>query len=478
MGREVSKSRFSPLEFKEFKNRLHLETNLLKRWFAEENFVKTGRSIGLELETWLVDKDYLPVPANERFLKKMNHSMVVPELSRFNLEINASPQPLKGECLSKTHKELKKTWRKVQKCARSLKLKVVMIGSLPTLQNRMLGIKNMSDMDRYRALNEQIMFLRKGRDLRVKIEGEEKIEVSRKNVMLEAGGTSLQIHLKLEPKNIARHYNAAIIASAPVVAAASNAPFLFGKNLWIESRIPLFEQAVRLPGFHSRKGQIVRRVTFGSGYVRHSMLECYWENLKKYPVLLPMLYDAEEEWLAHLRLHNGTIWRWNRPIIGLNKRGLPHLRIEHRVASAGPTLVDTMANIAFSVGLIHSLAKSKKIPEKGLSFETARSNFYQAARYGLEAKIDWIDQKAVSLQSLIKDELIPAAKKGLKDLGVDLKDIRFYLDKVMAKRIESGQTGAVWQRGFVARHGRHFKKLTKHYFELQEQDLPVHEWKI
>lgn len=478
MGREITKSRFSPLDFRDFKSRLTKETTILKKWFRQGNFGKSRRSLGLELETWLVDNKFNPAPENGRFLAKLNHPMVVPELSRFNTEINTSPQPLSGKCFTKIHQEFKKTWRHVQKCAGSLKLKMLMIGTLPTLTSRTLGIKYMSDMDRYRALNEQIMFSRRKRDLKIHIQGKDQLKLIQKSVMIEAACTSLQIHIQVEPKQIKRHYNAAIIASAPVVAVAANSPYLFGKELWNETRIPLFEQAISLPGFHTKTGRIVRRVTFGSGYVRQSMIECYAENLKRYPVLLPMIYDDSDEWLSHLRLHNGTIWRWNRPIIGLNRKGKLSLRIEHRVASAGPTIVDMVANIAFSVGLIRYLAQRRRPPARSLSFDKARQNFYTAAQFGLEAKVYWIDKKEISLRDLILNTLLSQAEKGLESLGVSHPDRQFYLNDIMARRVASGQTGSVWQRAYVAEHGRDFRKLTRAYFENQERDKPVSQWKL
>lgn len=478
MGREITKSRFSPLDFKEFRHRLKKETAILQKWFQREHFSRSRRSIGLELETWLVDKKFNPAPENQRFLAKMNHPMVVAELSRFNTEINTSPQHLSGKCFTKIHQEFKKTWAKVQKCANSLGLKMLMIGTLPTLKSSALSMKHMSDMDRYRALNEQIMYLRQNRDLKINIKGRDHLELIEKSVMLEAASTSLQIHLQVEPTATRRHFNAAMIVSAPMVAVASNSPFLFGKDLWNETRIPLFEQAVNLPGFQSRSGKIVRRVTFGGGYVKKSMGEFYQENLNKYPVLLPVVYDEEDEWLSHLRLHNGTIWRWNRPIIGLSQKGSLSLRIEHRVASSGPTPVDVVANIAFSVGLIRNLAKKRKPPEKELLFDTARNNFYQAAQHGLEAKITWMGKKDVPLKILILETLLPQAEKGLRNLGVSSHDVRYYLGEIMTKRVESGRTGSQWQRDYVACHGKNFQKLIKCYYENQERDKPVHSWKI
>jgi hypothetical protein len=62
-------------------------------------------------------------------------------------------------------------------------------------------------------------------------------------------------------------------------------------------------------------------------YARESILECFEANRTRYPVLLPAVMDEPPESLAHLRLHNGTIWRWNRPLIGFDEQG-------HRIAGS------------------------------------------------------------------------------------------------------------------------------------------------
>jgi len=304
------------------------------------------------------------------------------------------------------------------------------------------------------------------------------IKVVCEDVMMEAAGTSLQIHLQVEPKDCTRHFNASILASAPVVAAAANSPYLFGKDLWDETRIAIFEEAVKLPGFQDKKGETIRRVSFGSGYIKKSIIECYLENRDAYPVLLPVTFDAPEEKLSHLKLHNGTIWRWNRPIMDITSNGKPHIRIEHRVPSAGPSIIDVVANIAFYMGLVHSLAKQKTPPETKLSFDRARTNFYRAAQFGLNTKVLWTDGKKIDLKTVILDVCIPEAKKGLANLGFDSKDIHLYLDEVITPRIKSEQTGAKWQRLFIQKNGHDFEKLAKKYFELQEKDKPVHEWPV
>jgi gamma-glutamyl:cysteine ligase YbdK (ATP-grasp superfamily) len=302
--------------------------------------------------------------------------------------------------------------------------------------------------------------------LRVRIDGHDRLELLHEDVMLEAATTSFQVHLQTPLEQAVRHYNAAQILSAPMVALAANSPFLFGKQLWDETRVPLFEQAV-----DTREE---RRVTFGAGYLEHSPLEGFIDNLRRFPVLLPVAFATGEGRFCHLRLHNGTIWRWNRLLLGLDDAE-PHLRIEHRVMAAGPSIPDMIANAALFLGAAHSLALADIAPETRLPFASARANFYRAARDGLRAQIVWLDGKPIAITTLLREELIPQACAGLDRLGIDPNESRHYLDIIRA-RLDSGQNGAVWQKTYLARHGRDFVRLTAAYLEHQHSGKPVHEW--
>jgi hypothetical protein len=267
-----------------------------------------------------------------------------------------------------------------------------------------------------------------------------------------------------------RYYNAAMIASAATVAVAANSPFLFGRSLWEETRIPVFEQAVDVGG-------TFERVTFGTDYVHDSLEELFLENRICHPVLLPSVLDAPSERVPHVRLHNGTIYRWNRALIGFDLDGQPHLRLEHRPMAAGPTLIDSMADLAFSVGLIASLANREPSPESIVPFAQARSNFYSAARHGLDAHIRWLDGWEHLLGKLVEAELVPAARAGLASFGIDAADADSYLDVIRA-RVSCGQTGARWQREFVKRNGPDMCALVRRYHTLQNSGKPVHEWPL
>lgn len=477
MGEEISHSRFSEAEFADFKDRLIEETHTLEQWFADGVLANEKQCTGFELESWLVDSHLHPVPLNQDFLQQLNSPLASPELAAFNVEVNSEPRCLEGHVFTAMHNELNDTWRQCRQVARQLDAELVMVGILPTVENDMLNLGNMSSMERYRALNREVFRQRHGKPLTLDIVGKEHLHVTHRDVMLESAATSFQIHLQVAPDEAVRFFNASTIISAPMVAMSANSPFLFGKNLWQETRIPLFEQAVAVGGFAGATFGPIHRVNFGSAYVRESLLECFTENLHHYPVMLPVDLSKTKHPLAHLRLHNGTIWRWNRPLIGFNDQGQPHIRIEHRVVSAGPTVIDAIANAAFYYGLVNSLARMEDAPERKLSFEFARDNFYEAARLGLGAQVRWFNDKRLSMRDLILQQLLPMAEQGLQAQGVASADIHDYL-AVIRQRVSCGQNGAHWQQAFVEKHGRDMTALLSAYIERQNSGEPVHQWTL
>jgi gamma-glutamyl:cysteine ligase YbdK (ATP-grasp superfamily) len=477
MGEEIGTSSFLHRDFRAFAFRLAEETKLLRRWLDEGRFAAGGAVGGLELEAWLVDDQQAPAPVNAELLGRLRDPLVVPELARFNIEVNSTPQPLAGRVLARLAEELRAVLERVRGVARTLGADVVTVGILPSVTPGDLSLENMSSLQRYRALNEQTLRLRKERPFRLHIQGRESLEELRPDVMLESAATSLQVHLQVDPRRAVRAYNAALIASGPTVAVAANAPYLFGKDLWDETRIPLFEQAVAVTDAGA-PGRAPNRVCFGERYLRESLIECFEENLVRFDVLLPQVTEDPPEAMAHLRLHNGTIWRWNRPLVGFDPRtGEPHLRIEHRVISAPTTVEDAVANLALFFGLIESLASELPAPETRLPCAEARANFYAAARSGLEASVTWLDGRRWPVRRLLTEEVLPRAARGLAALGVDGPEGTRYLD-LLAERVASGQTGAAWQRAFVARHGRDMRALTAGYRERQAGGLPAHTWTV
>jgi gamma-glutamylcysteine synthetase len=477
MGEEIQSSEFSAQDFARFEQRLKQETQLLTDWMKQGRLASTAPRGGFELEAWLIDDQYQPSPINETFLKHLDTHLASPELASFNFEVNSTPRELSGHVFSAMYNELTETWRHCQTTAQELDAGVIMIGILPTVANEDLNLANMSKMQRYRALNREVVRMRRGKPLVFDINGEEHLRVTHRDVMLESAATSFQIHFKLTPENAVPLFNASIILSGPMVALSANSPFLFGKNLWAETRIPVFEQAVAVGGYDAARFGPIRRVTFGSGYVKESLLECFRENLEHYPIMLPVDLEDDPEQLSHLRMHNGTIWRWNRPLIGFDDDGRPHMRVEHRVVPSGPTLLDTIANAAFYFGAATALANMPVAPVQKLQFDKARDNFYAAARFGLRAQQYWFDDSYVSITELLRKTLLPLAKQGLAELGVADADSQEYLD-IIEQRVASGMNGAQWQRAYVKKHGRDMRRLTAAYLERQQQGYPVHEWTV
>ena len=477
MGEEIRSSEFSPQDFAIFKDKLDAETATLTDIFNRRGFAHSHPVAGFELEAWLIDERLRPVPRNEEFLEKFHNPLASPELASFNIEVNTEPRTLQGHVFSAMHQSLDATWQACRDTAQAMGIDVIMCGILPSLLDADLTLANMSCMQRYRALNREVLLRRKGKPLVLDINGIEHLRVTHHDVMLESAATSFQLHTQINLNQAARLYNASQILSAPMVALCANSPYLFGKDLWDETRIPLFEQAVATGGYDAAAFGPIRRVTFGSGYARESLLECFNENRDHYPVLLPVNLDNNCATLPHLRLHNGTIWRWNRPLIGFDEAGNIHLRIEHRVIPSGPSTLDAVANAAFYYGAAIAMVNLPTAPELLLQFDRARDNFYRAAQLGLRAQLHWLDDKTHPVMELLLNVLLPMAQEGLELLGVAASDSKEYLE-VIRQRLETGTNGAVWQRAFVAKHGRDMQALTAAYFEHQHSGLPVHEWKV
>ena len=472
MGQEIADSRFTADDFACFNEHLQRETRLLESWFRDGVFCDQGGVGGFELEVCLVGQDGRPAPVNVSVLDALDDPLIVPELARFNLELNGEPVVLQDDALTRLHRILQQVWGKCAQAAEDEQAHLMMVGILPSARESDFSLKNMSPLKRYRALDEQLYELRGGEPLAIDIEGRERLEFVHDDVMLESATTSFQIHLKVSAVQAVRFFNAAKIVSAPMVAIGANSPYLFGADLWDETRIPLFEQSVRVGA-----SDLTKRVSFGIRYLRETMMECFQANLDRYPVLLPRCMDLPDERMAHVSLHNGTIWRWNRPLIGFDATGQPHLRVEHRVLPAGPSTIDSIANMAFFLGLIHTLVNDPIAPESLLGFQQAKENFYAAARDGLDAEIQWLNGGLISIRELCRDHLMPQAAAGLKMIGLDRGDAEGWLE-IIRHRLETGQTGAVWQRRWVKRHGHDMVALVQAYLDRQNSGLPVSQWAL
>ena len=341
----------------------------------------------------------------------------------------------------------------------------------------MLTHDNIYPFQRYYALEEQLTKYRQGLPICADIHGIEDYQECFNSILLESVTTSLQIHVQVCLSESVRLYNTSQIISAPMIAVAANSPFLFGRNLWCDTRIPIFEQSATIPFNYNGKPTPRKRVTFGDQFVKDSLLELFVQNLDDYLVLLPELSDLPESTLHHLRLHNGTIWRWNRPLIGMDDPAKPNLRIEHRVNPAGPSILDNIANMAFFFGMLNYYGRKEIAPETEIAFADAERNFYQAAKKGLNAELMWLNQKPVKVTTLILDELLPKAKLGLQQFGVDEESIDYYLD-IIKQRVITRLTGSAWQRKFVDKYGHDFNNMLYKYLENQTKQKAVYQWEI
>ena len=479
MGQDIPADDFTESDFAEFRRRLRAETAVARKWARQGRFAEQPLRIGCELECCLADRAFLAAPHNELFLKTLGDPEAAAELARFNVEFNVPPFELAGRPFAKMRAHLDRALKRAHLAARKIGARVVAVGVLPTLTPADFAPAMMTDRPRYRALLNRVAAAAK-RPIAVRISEGESLAVSVESILLEAATTSFQIHLQVPEPASAAAYNAAQAVSAPLLALSANSPFFFGRRLWMETRVPVFEQAL-FQRFGGKRMSERRRMDsfFGAKYVSGSAAEIFSRNLRRHPVLLPFVRDDGRENLPHLALHNGTIWRWNRPVIGFESDGRPTLRIEHRAPPSGPTVADCAANAALFAGATLSLAEDfAGDAERRLSFETLRENFYRAARDGMRAELRWLNGARVAARELIMRDLIPRAQKALARMGTEREDAAEHL-RVARERARSGQNGAAWQVAFVEKRGggaAGMAAMTRRYWELQREGAPVHRW--
>jgi len=465
------------------------DVRALERMIEGDLFESGVRRIGAEQEMFLVDRALRPANRALAILEKLPRESFTTELGQFNLEANLSARVLENECLSSMEAELEELVGKARAAAAELGVRVCLTGILPTLEKRDLGMDSMTPIPRYYQLNQVMRELRGG-EFRTYIKGLDELQTTHDNVMLEACNTSFQIHFQVAPPEFAKLYNVAQVVTAPVLAAAVNSPVLLRHRLWHETRVALFQQSVDTRSeAHARRGGRVR-VSFGDEWVDEGVLEIFRDDIARFRVListeleespLRLLDRGEVPELKALRLHNGTIYRWNRPCYGVSG-GRPHLRIENRVLPAGPTLRDEVANAAFYFGLMCAVSEEYGDVRESMPFTDAKENFTAAARYGLSARLKWFGGKAQGADQLVREQLLPMARQGLADRGIDRADIDLYLD-VLERRVESGRTGAQWMLDSLeamngARPDERYRALTASICEQQAGRKPVHEWEL
>ena len=406
--------------------------------------------IGAEQEMFLVDENLRPAPVSVEVLQHANDPRLTTEIARFNLEANLTPVGLTGNCFSQMEAELDDVLARARQSANHFGADVLLAGILPTLRKSDLTLDNLTPSPRYQQLNDSVIRLRGG-PFRIHIKGIDEINLMHDNIMMESCNTSFQIHFQVNPKEFAPLYNLAQAITAPVLAAAVNSPVLFGHRLWQETRLALFQHSTDARSVTQQARSHPTRVSFGDRWLDRSVLELFQEQVARFRMIminepsenpLALLASGEIPQLTALRMHNGTIWPWNRACYGVTK-GVAHLRIENRVLPAGPTVLDEIANTAFFAGLMLSLTDEYGEVSKVLSFDDAKANLFAAARHGLNAQFNWVNGKSVAASTLILDHLLPLAHQGLKQANVNRADSERYL-AVIEERVRSGQTGSQW----------------------------------
>lgn len=460
----------------------------LERMLREGRFEKGVRRIGAEQEMFLTDQAFLPAPGALKMLDKLQDPHFTTELGAFQLEMNAAPQTFSKNGFSLMEAQMTELMQKAWKAAGDLGLHAVLVGILPTMRQADLGMDNMVPSPRYLALSKAVAALRGGA-FEFSIQGLDELILAHDSVMVEACNSSFQVHLQVDADNFARQYNLAQVLAGPLLSVSSNSPLLFGKRLWSETRIALFQQSVdtRSKTQHLRAARA--RVTFGSRFVEKSITEIFREDIARFRTLVggevdenasAVLDQGGVPQLKALRLHNGTIYRWNRACYGIID-GKPHLRIENRVMPSGPSIPDEIANAAFWCGLMVELGRRYEDITKHIDFDQAAGNFYTAAREGYVAPMHWFDGEEIPASKLVLDTLLPAAEAGLRHQQVDEADIKRYLGIVDA-RIRSGRTGSRWLTGSLARMkdegsaGERQSALVAATVQRQQSGRPVSEW--
>ena len=470
--------------------------HLLRDIHALEHMLDTGliesgvHRIGVEQELFLVDTAWHPAPLALDILERIDDPHYTTELGLFNLEINLDPLVFEGDCLSQLEGQLNRSLATVRAAAHQCGAEVVLSGILPTLRKSDLALTNMTPKPRYRTLNTILTQLR-GDDYEFQLKGADELNLKHDSVMLEAGCTSFQVHYQVEPAEFPQCYNIAQAMTAPLLAAAANSPLLFGRRLWRETRIPLFQQSVDTRRASTHLRERAPRVSFGQQWVDHSILDLIQEDLARFRVLigtpseedsLHLLEQGGLPELQALRLHTGTVYRWNRGCFGIGG-GKAHIRIENRVLPAGPSVVDEVANAAFFLGLLRGGQQTYGDITQKMPFHNAEINFLAAAQRGLEAQFTWLDGQVVLARDLIRQDLLPLARHGLRTAGLNPADIERYLG-VIEQRVTVGLTGSSWLLRSLAdmretdTQAARLSALTAATARRQWAGSPVHEWSL
>jgi CBS domain-containing protein len=475
------------------RNLLH-DLQSLTYMIENDWFEKGITRIGAEQEMCIVDhKTYKPAKINMRVIEAMKDcAWLDTELAQFNLETNMTPVEFTGRCFRQMEDENLVNLAAIRKTLKGMNANIALAGILPTLRKTDLDLENLTEKPRYMGLMKALQSHLIGNSFELNLSGIDELHVKHDSPLLEACNTSFQVHLQVEPKDFVCLYNIAQALTAPTIAISANSPLVFGKRLWHETRIALFQQSLDTRTSHDHLRERSPRVNFGTGWLQGSILEIYKEDIARFRVLMTAdeVEDSIEQILKKktpklkaLQVHNSTVYRWNRPCYGISENGQPHLRIEARVLPAGPTIVDEVANAAFWLGSMVGMKKRCDDITKNMSWEDVRDNFMKAAQFGIDTKFTWFNDKKYTATDLIVNELLPIAKEGLESKGVDAGDIDRYLG-IIHDRAKAHMTGARWQL-------RAFTKLkesittdeatavmTACIVKNQEKEMPVHTWPL
>ncbi|MFV1883110.1 MAG: glutamate-cysteine ligase family protein [Balneola sp.] len=491
MGEQRVKLAKTNEQVQNFMKNVLKDLRALKKMLDEDWFETDTIRIGAEQELCLIDQNAKPFFESGKVLETLggDSEHFTTEFAKFNLEINVNP-PLefKGNALSEMEHNLQKRVEQVRAAAEKFGAEVLLTGILPTIRKADVSMDSLTPIPRYKALCEAIDNLR-GKEYELRIQGMDELLMKFDTPMLEGCNTGFQVHLQIKPDEFVSKYNIAQAITAPVLASAVNSPLFLGKRLWAETRIALFHQSVDTRGVGDHIRDSSPRVMFGTDWLKDSILDIYKEDISRFRVLLSS--DVEEDVeellkngvppeLMALKVHNGTVYRWNRPCYGVGG-GKPHLRIENRVLPSGPTVIDEMANTAFWLGLLNGFEDEYPDITKELEFDDARMNFFAASKMGLDTKFEWTKGKKVTAKDLIIEELLPIAKAGLEKATIDKSDIDTYLG-VIEDRVESAQTGAYWVVKSYANlmkdnnREQSVSAITNSMLKNQKKGEPVHKW--
>jgi gamma-glutamyl:cysteine ligase YbdK (ATP-grasp superfamily) len=492
MGEDVATTEFSRQDRQRYREKVRRCLDVFAHMLAESKFDFERPLTGLEIEFNLVDTAQNPAMRNADVLNAIADEDFQTELGQFNIEINVKPRGLDGTSVADLESDLRASLNHAEECARPLSAHIVMIGMLPTLGRKHLTVASLSANPRYALINEQI-FAARGEDLHISIDGPERLSTYADTIAPEAACTSVQFHLQVSPQNYAATWNAAQCLAGVQLALGANSPFLFGKELWRETRVALFEQATDTRPDELKAQGVRPRVWFGERWIT-SIFDQFEENVRYFPALLPICEDedpaavfgrGDTPRLGELRMHNGTIYRWNRPIYDVY-RGKPHLRVENRVLPAGPTVVDVLANGAFYYGALRTLAEQDRPVWSQMSFPAAEDNFNAGARHGIDAKIYWPGLGEVPASELVLRRLLPLAQQGLAAWGMDAA-IADRLLGIIEQRCITHTNGAEWQARTFHKiddetqpldRGDSMREMLRRYIEHMHSNEPVHTWPV